>query len=1177
MLDDQGKKAPSRKQIKRRTSTRELLAETATTELSSSQQDGPDVAQAETANNTTEAQQKHKLQKVDKKKTETPSEKHKPRGRRRSLFSVLFAQNRTNNSGLDQKVSDDSSCSSSSCSIDCNEFKKSTSQHKKNLSHSKRPTSARGRRNESDIVLIKPNEARCVEATVASLVNDDVDLDGAKVAEPAARKHSGGLTSGAQEKSSSFFRRRMRRFRGKKQTRDEDADSYVLDLNDCLDREKLRMSSSSSSSSTSCSASFSSFSSFSSLSSPNEDAKQQRRQPQPNKAQVAIPFLRRNSSKNKSKSKVESRVERDSNERDGAPPAESIEVQATKECSPLRETSPIEDLWQTNKEYIPAKETNNNNSLKKHPKKQASPTLVEFLQSHQIHLGVMDSSQLTSGQDSHRSTSSSRDSLSCSNWNSSLIDNIQQQPPLNPIKLNQMSESDRRLYHWRKLAARSVSMWQVPEDSSSDEDDSNSGTEFLDCHRPAMVCYCSDDTSCSSVELVWSPRLPSQTATAAHEEQHRQELERQRQLLNTRPPLHLLTPHSVTPLSWDFNRSSSSNLSVSPIDDGRQRLHSPAARLSSKSPPLDAGLNPKGYAAADLVRQNGRRKPIETSCNNSYRSSSDRNRSAVCQKPSILELAKPSRARDRRIGRDDEPERYKRIRRPKVGAAINHSQAPDRPMLQPGGVIPVQDQKAQKQRPATRSLLEPYEQVKDAGREWSAVPVSRPGSASDWHPNPLFGRVRNSPEAIKLPANDDPNEGSASFEAAPLKTRSCDEPSFQPDDGRPKQALRRHSSVANNLPHHHQQQRDSAIDSEKQPTNSKSNRFMSFLARIKSRQDTSGHEQTLISDPIGDECQIKENLDTISMNGFGSSKGRAKRHRWSLRMRSPFAANNSTNVGPSQAPSSDHAYLSQVSANLDKLKSQLSERLSDTGKRASVLADQLITSIKDSTKEQLLIATTGTSARDRYDTLPNSFASPGGGVQSDPLLVHKQLKHDGLNGNNTNDRKAKLFSLIYMHQQQQADGRPVITRQPTSTGRRGLQGAGGVATSALVGSERPLRPAPPASRPQSISICQQDGEQVANSEKTATASESLVDLEKLMDPKELLMDRFRALRAREVARYRRESGLTRERLSQTIAADSLVKRHRVLNQHDQSFKSKGLQEEAEEEELLPKRRSSCTV
>lgn len=117
----------------------------------------------------------------------------------------------------------------------------------------------------------------------------------------------------------------------------------------------------------------------------------------------------------------------------------------------------------------------------------------------------------------------------------------------------------------------------------------------------------------------------------------------------------------------------------------------------------------------------------------------------------------------------------------------------------------------------------------------------------------------------------------------------------------------------------------------------------------------------------------------------------------------------------------NNTYLNHI-INLDrKIKTNVSSlklKLSDTSKRASILADHLITSIKDTTKEQFQNGNRLVSSK----TMPKKESSS----------FYDDRHESASNLNDESDKKAKLFSLIYMHQQQQANGRPVITKQPMS-------------------------------------------------------------------------------------------------------------------------------------------------
>ena len=205
--------------------------------------------------------------------------------------------------------------------------------------------------------------------------------------------------------------------------------------------------------------------------------------------------------------------------------------------------------------------------------------------------------------------------------------------------------------------------------------------------------------------------------------------------------------------------------------------------------------------------------------------------------------------------------------------------------------------------------------------------------------------------------------------------------------------------------------------------------------------------------PICLDETLAEDEDELA-NNLGDGQ-RNKKQRWSLRMRSPFrggtAASAETNNSVPQQLVARHLVnldLQRIRSNVSSMRSQLSERISDTSKRASVLADQLIASIKDTTKEQLAPLASGMSPHDLRDadaTLPrDSFGSGGGGTTA---ANHQHETSD-------ENKKAKLFSLIYQHQQQ-ANGQPVITRQPTRSG-------GGAAATRV---PQPPLAAPPATRP----------------------------------------------------------------------------------------------------------------
>lgn len=133
----------------------------------------------------------------------------------------------------------------------------------------------------------------------------------------------------------------------------------------------------------------------------------------------------------------------------------------------------------------------------------------------------------------------------------------------------------------------------------------------------------------------------------------------------------------------------------------------------------------------------------------------------------------------------------------------------------------------------------------------------------------------------------------------------------------------------------------------------------------------------------------------------------------------------------------------RIKSNVSSIKSQLSERLSHTSKRASLLADHLLTSIKEdsrSLKDQLLVGGPVSSSSGDRRHAHSSLESVDSSNSADGQQQEKQPKSSSSttsrtkpkSTNDKEDEKARLFSLIYLHQQQAGGGQPVITRQPTS-------------------------------------------------------------------------------------------------------------------------------------------------
>lgn len=639
--------------------------------------------------------------------------------RRRSLFSVLFNSNSKSSSQENQQQ-----------------------QQLANLKD----------QNQKQIVLIKPQEAKCIEATIVALKNDkdneetDVVVNG--------------------DKGDLF--RRIKDFK-KGKTREEDADSYVLELEDRLEMEKLR-----------------SINSAHKLS----------------RSSSSIELAKRLS--------CESRQS----------------VGFSRESSPL-----VGGLWQTNKNYVPIVETTVRQKASKTKTRQTSPMLEKFFSSYQIQFDSTSSNE----------DDSSCDSLTCPGRPPFTLNSKPSQLVASRRPISDLTDPAERLNHWQRLAGRNYSsIW-----NNSSSLDSDSELELLASDSPALVCYCSDDTSCSSVELIWS-----------------------------RPQL-----------------------------------------ISSRQTQQPAKVNLLAPGRQDTIesQMSAARRSITNSTSDLDKSGQSR-----VQRAAIFELAKPSRARDRRIGVRGERRRRRRD-------DLDTHQTPS-PLQAAVTAAAADDDKQETKRPGGRN-------------------------SADWVANPLFSTQ----------VSDDQLD---------VETK----PTLATDEANP----------------------NSQLDLLESP-NAK------LIEELTKRLEK--------------EEEQEENLDSFSLNG-SSFCDRDKKHRWSLRVRSPIGLVRR-----------DRAYLShlvnldkRIKSNVSSFKSQLSERISDTSKRASVLADQLITSIKDTTKEQILFTNTG---RDRYDTLPNSFATSDRSSPNQPPTGANSFS-------GADPKKAELFSLIYKHQQQ-PNGQPVITSQPKPT------------------------------------------------------------------------------------------------------------------------------------------------
>lgn len=170
-------------------------------------------------------------------------------------------------------------------------------------------------------------------------------------------------------------------------------------------------------------------------------------------------------------------------------------------------------------------------------------------------------------------------------------------------------------------------------------------------------------------------------------------------------------------------------------------------------------------------------------------------------------------------------------------------------------------------------------------------------------------------------------------------------------------------------------------------------------------------------------------IDSLSptMEGQASDQGRANSGDSEKKIKTKEMKNNK-NKSRSDVYLSHIIYLDKkIKSNVSSIKNQLSEKISDTGKRASILADQLITTIKDTNiKEQLMFSghSSNSEKRRQRRNRRRKKSSSDDKVSSNIVDEYNQQEAQI-------SEKERLFSLIYKHQHN-ANGQQVITKQPTS-------------------------------------------------------------------------------------------------------------------------------------------------
>lgn len=673
-------------------------------------------------------------------------------------------------------------------------------------------------------------------------------------------------------------------------------------------------------------------------------------------------FRSRNSKKSNEKKKGFSRQ---NSTPDGQKKNERVGIESRKKDSiEEREEESAKDSWHSNDNYIPVaafaaakveKNNNNNNLLitdfkevdKQANRKPTSPLLKEFIDSHRLKFGTkvsnLNGSSYFIGDNTSNDTSSSTDSLFAT-------------APLSGNNYN-LGPND-----WRLLDTK----WSTSSAANNQNyftslflQSSESELDLLDCQAPCSTC--SDDTSCSSVELVWS-RSTGATRASSFRDQ---------------------SPRFLTMLNEQQRRSTSCNSTGSSV----------------------------------AIPETGTESPVVSSLPQQVAS-----RQRILQRLSIFELAKPSRAKGKRFGE-------------RKSAASRRRKSCEEP-----------------KQPADTTSNNNYNNNNNR-------------SSVQWVANPLFSDDKESEvEGEEEPAtrtratnntNVDVNTNTNTYATITTTTTNSTETGtiVEPTGTMEKQRLRHSASHESVM---RQRVLQVALPWNKRWLGYKSSTSseMQRLKRQQKQQKRSSIEDLDSDTSISLDFSLSnsENDNSILVDDeferydrFGDADSSSTYHldrqangkRCSV-LRSPFkvAGNNNNNN-----TSEKRLYLNHI-ANLDKriksnvssIKSQLSEKISDTSKRASMLADQLLSSIKDTTKEQLL-ASTVWGARDRRnsDSMPNSFISSSRSL-TDGLSVDGR-KSPALTANScpsseeSQRKKAELFSLIYQHQQH-ANGQPVITRQP---------------------------------------------------------------------------------------------------------------------------------------------------
>lgn len=720
---------------------------------------------------------------------------------------------------------------------------------------------------------------------------------------------------------------------------------------------------------------------------------------------------------------------------------------------------PIDEMRRKSTKDSEAKEKRHSWLFKRRAKYK-SPIMEQLFETYQKQLGTCDSPVLpstisaslssTSKSSSGDVTISSDDSLAlfksatraeaATNSNESNILRASHSPASkhlpNVATGDGPFERDQRLNYWHRLAYRS----SMPSSGTSSDLDE-------DCESDALVITCSDDTSCSSVELVWS--RPSERANA---------------LPQTRPT-------SMTTIVTPYVRAQQLDDASTKIEILQQRLRKQLEQTSARDigkTTASTTANPQdwiSYSPLD-VRNNCLQSPKSPPQNNnqylgreaSKRPSSGGDRPAKNADKPHLALPEAIGHRSASAMSDsssaDVAASFGQMQRHKpVEELSNLKQVSILELAKP--LRARQSGKEHRGSYQQRVVSNKSKHLRQSSKQ-TACDENASSKSSQWVANPLFGRVVGAKKQSKVTRVT----GELKQRVEPKvksETNSVlnDDPEAVAKRAIEEEVMARMAAVE-------ERNRADRVREEAEL-------LASGVDLADGMCDLEEHQEDIDPVELDDAEDLSHNLETANLSKLDDEHRKVgAKKRWSIRRRVVQTPLERAQLKNAQLKN----HIVNLKTNITSFKSQLGSKLSDTSRRASMMADQLITSLKENTKEQLFGMVRDED--DRYDTLANSFATPAqlraSLMQPSGTKCTQDAKSntnnkcdikDGINKNNNiinssgsisgknivkpkdlldNNNylllnaptsKARQFSLIFKHQQQ-LNGHPVVTRQPIS-------------------------------------------------------------------------------------------------------------------------------------------------